>query len=286
MLNYHIRDVFTDRAFAGNPLAIVMEADGLTGAQMQAIATEFNLSETIFVTAPTNPDHDAAVRIFLPRAEIPFAGHPVIGCALHLSGGRDGRIALECQAGLVQVEIADGRAELTAPVLPRLIAGDVDATELAAALALAPEDIGFGTHAPCRAEAGPGFVFAPLRDIAALERARPSGDAFARITAGLGKLYAFAPDGGGFRARMFAPEMGVPEDPATGSATVALAAPLLAAGVLRPGENAFALRQGVEMGRPSDLGLRIDVANGALSRVCVSGRSAPVASGRIAIPPM
>ncbi|WP_022706567.1 PhzF family phenazine biosynthesis protein [Paracoccus zeaxanthinifaciens] len=286
MLSYHVRDVFTDRAFAGNPLAIVLDADGLTDAQMQTIAAEFNLSETIFVMAPANPDHDAAVRIFLPRAEIPFAGHPVIGCALHLSGGRDGLIALECQAGLVEVRIVDGTAELTAPVLPRMVAGDVTTGDAAAALGLGASDIGFGGHAPCRAEAGPGFVFVPLRDIAALERARPSGDAFAALTAGLGKLYAFAPDGGGFRARMFAPEMGIPEDPATGSATVTLAAPLLAAGALHEGENAFALRQGVEMGRPSDLGLRIDVADGALTRVRVSGRSAPVASGRIAIPSM
>ena len=144
--------------------------------------------------------------------------------------------------------------------------------------------MGFDTHRPVVAHAGPAFIFVPLRDAQALADARPAGAAFEALTARVGKVYAYAPDGAGFRARMFAPGSGVPEDPATGSATATLAAPLLAAGVLPEGETRLSLRQGVEMGRPSLLGLRITVRGGALAQVCVSGRAVPVAQGRIRIP--
>lgn len=282
MLEYHVYDVFTDRPFAGNPLAVVMGADALSTRQMQTIARQFNLSETIFVMAPRHPAHRARVRIFLPLAEIPFAGHPTIGCALHLSAG-DGDLVLEEEAGPVPVTIRNGLAEFAAPVLPQL--GDAVAADLAAAgLGLGADQVGFDTHRPVVAHAGPAFIFLPLRDAQALADARPAGAAFEALTARVGKVYAYAPDGAGFRARMFAPGSGVPEDPATGSATATLAAPLLAAGVLPEGENRLSLRQGVEMGRPSQLGLRITVRGGALAQVCVSGRAVPVAQGRIRIP--
>ena len=282
MLEYHVYDVFTDRPFAGNPLAVVMGADALSTRQMQTIARQFNLSETIFVMASRDRAHRARVRIFLPLAEIPFAGHPTIGCALHLSAG-DGDLVLEEEAGPVPVTIRDGLAEFATPVLPQL--GDAVAADLAAAgLGLGADQVGFDTHRPVVAHAGPAFIFVPLRDAQALSDARPAGAAFEALTAKVGKVYAYAPDGAGFRARMFAPGSGVPEDPATGSATATLAAPLLAAGVLPEGETRLSLRQGVEMGRPSQLGLRIAVKGGALAQVCVSGRAVPVAQGRIRIP--
>lgn len=284
MLDFFIYDVFTDRAFSGNPLAVVMGADGLSGAQMQAMARQFNLSETIFVMAPRDPAHAARVRIFLPLAEIPFAGHPTIGCALHLAGGADGSLVLEEEAGPVPVAIAAELAEFAAPVLPEL-SGDVVAPEaVAAGLGLEVGQVGFGRHIPCIAHAGPGFVFAPLRDLAALAEASPRGAAFDALTGKIAKLYCYAPEGDGFRARMFAPANGVPEDPATGSATAVLAAPLLAAGALAEGETRLSLRQGVEMGRPAELGLRITVAGGRLAQVCVSGRAVRVAEGRIRVP--
>ena len=283
MLEYHVYDVFTDRAFSGNPLAIVMGADGLNGTQMQTIARQFNLSETIFVMSPADPAHRARVRIFLPLAEIPFAGHPTIGCALHLSGGRNGDLVLEAEAGPVPVRIAGGLAEFQAPVLPEL--GDaVDPAAVAAGLGLSPDQLGFGSHRPVVAHAGPGFIFAPLRDLDALAQARPAGAAFEALTAKTPKLYAYAPDGEGFRARMFAPANGIPEDPATGSASATLAAPLLAAGALPDGETSLTLRQGVEMGRPSRIGLRVTVQGGKLAAVHVSGRAVRVAEGRITIP--
>ncbi|TJZ91067.1 PhzF family phenazine biosynthesis protein [Paracoccus gahaiensis] len=284
MLEFFVYDVFTDRAFSGNPLAVVMGADALSGAQMQAIARQLNLSETIFVMAPRDPAHAARVRIFLPLAEIPFAGHPTIGCALHLAGGADGRLVLEEEAGPVPVRIASGLAEFAAPVLP-VLSGDVVTPEaVAAGLGLEVGQVGFGAHRPCIAHAGPGFVFAPLRDLAALAEARPRGAAFDALTGEIAKLYCYAPEGAGFRARMFAPANGVPEDPATGSATAVLAAALLAAGALAEGETRLALRQGVEMGRPAELGLRITVTDGRLAQVCVSGRAVRVAEGRIRVP--
>ena len=283
-LRYRLLNVFAREGdpFSGNPLCVFEDGSGLSDDQMLALARQFNLSETIFVMAPRHPAHRARVRIFLPLAEIPFAGHPTIGCALHLSAG-DGDLVLEEEAGPVPVTIRDGLAEFAAPVLPQL--GDAVAADLAAAgLGLGADRIGFGTHRPVVAHAGPAFIFVPLRDAQALSDARPAGAAFEALTAKVGKVYAYAPDGAGFRARMFAPGSGVPEDPATGSATATLAAPLLAAGVLPEGEARLSLRQGVEMGRPSQLGLRITVRGGALAQVRVSGRAVPVAQGRIRIP--
>ena len=283
MLDFFVYDVFTDRAFSGNPLAVVMGADDLSGSQMQRIARQFNLSETIFVMQPADPAHRAQVRIFLPLAEIPFAGHPTVGCALHLSGGQDGDLVLEEQAGLVPVQITDGLAEFAAPVLPETGA-DVAVADVAAALGLSEAQIGFGAHKPMIGHAGPAFIFVPLRDLDALAQARPAGVAFDVLTHAIPKVYAYTPEGSGFRARMFAPANGIPEDPATGSASATLAAPLLAAGALPDGETRLTLRQGVEMGRPSRIGLRVTVQGGKLVAVHVSGRAIRVAEGRITIP--
>jgi trans-2,3-dihydro-3-hydroxyanthranilate isomerase len=284
MLDYFIYDVFTDRAFSGNPLAVVMGADALDTSQMQRIARQFNLSETIFILKPVAPANRARVRIFLPVAEIPFAGHPTIGCALHLAAGQNGPLVLEEEAGLVPVMISDGLAEFKAPALPEIVAS-VSIADVAAGLGLQDNQVGSGPHHPVIARGGgTPFLFAPLRDLAALAQARPTGAAFDRLTRNTPKLYAYAPEGDGFRARMFAPANGIPEDPATGSASAALAAPLLAAGVLPDGETRLVLRQGVEMGRPSRIGLRVTVHGGRLATVHVSGRAVRVAEGRITIP--
>lgn len=284
MLQYHICDVFTDRPFSGTPLAVVEGADDLTAAQMQTIARQFNLSETIFVMAPRDPAHRADVRIFLPRAEIPFAGHPTIGCALHLAGGTDGAMVLGTQAGPVPVSVTGGVAEFTAPVLPRAGA-ELPADLVAAAIGLAPGEIGFDRHRPGMAMAASAFVFAPIASPDALARATPAGAGWGRlVAAGSPLVYLYARDGAGFRARMFAPTEGVPEDPATGAAAACLPARLLAAGDLGEGETRLALRQGIEMGRPSEIGLTAVTRHGKLSEIRISGRAAPVAQGRIRIP--
>lgn len=297
MLRFHIYDVFTDRPFSGNPLAVVEAADDLTTAQMQTIARQFNLSETIFLQRPDDPEHTAKVRIFTPGAEIPFAGHPTIGCALHLAeDGKRSEITLEERAGLVPVKIRplpDGRlAEFTAPRRPAPIGTAPARATVAAAVGLSIADL--GPHAPGAFEAGPAFLFAQLRSLEALARARPVEPGWGALLAEAGiddtgrsavGLYLYASDiTADLRARMFAPQDGIPEDPATGSASAILAAQLLANGALGEGTTTLALKQGVEMGRPSDIGLSVDVADGRLGAIRVSGRAVKIAHGMIRLP--
>lgn len=313
---FHTLDVFTATRYAGNPLAVVLQADDLTAAQMQVIAAEFGLSETIFVMAPDDTAHEARVRIFTPVHEMPFAGHPIVGCAVHLAerqqpkGAFEADMVLQAQAGPVPVRLrrekGDKRvsATFTAPVVPHRRPGELDRRAIAAALDLAPDDIRadhpIGVH-----EGGPNFLYVPLASVEALGRARPTephwGAAVMRGP-GLGgaelrdSLYAYAPDpdapdpgaspdgaGLAFRARMFAPAGGVPEDPATGSASAILASQLLDAGELPAGTTRVALRQGVEMGRPSEIALEVDVADGALATVRVTGSAVRVMDGQIMV---
>ena len=296
MLEFRTLDVFTTRAFTGNPLAVVLGADGLTTAQMQTIAREFNLSETIFVMAPRDPAHRARVRIFFPTAEIPFAGHPTIGCAVLLAGldAGDGdfesRLVLEEEAGLVPVTVwrkgGVTEAEFTAPVIPHATEGRVHAA-LADALGLAPDEIGFGAHRPGVWQGGPRFLYVPVASRDVLGRARaiqPHWDAV-MAAAGVDSAYLYTTgDGCDFRARMFSPTAGIPEDPATGSATAILAAQLLASGALPEGVTRFHLRQGVEMGRASDLFMTVDMAGGKIAAVRIRGAAVPISQGRIALP--
>lgn len=299
-LRFETWDVFTDSPFAGNPLAIVEAADGLTAAQMQRLAREFNLSETIFVMAPADPAHSARVRIFVPSAEIPFAGHPTIGCALYLAcraapeGDFETRITLEEEAGLVPVRVwrRDGvaQAEFIAPVLPHAPRSGrlPDAARLAAACGLAPEQIGFDGHGPGLWQGGPGFLYLPVKEAGALAQSRPCEPhwSMAMEEAGVDSLYLYTPEGAGYRARMFAPGAGIPEDPATGSASAILAAQLLRSGALPEGETRLPLWQGLEMGRPSRITLTAVVRQGALTEVRVAGGALPISAGRVMRPPL
>jgi trans-2,3-dihydro-3-hydroxyanthranilate isomerase len=298
-LTFHTYDVFTDRPFAGNPLAIVLGADDLTPAQMQIIARAFNLSETIFVQRPLNPAHTARVRIFFPTAEIPFAGHPTVGCAIHLAtaaagpGDFDRDLVLEEEAGLVPVRVwrqgAVTRAEFLAPVVPHGVEGlaTAPAERFAAALGLTPQEIGFGAHRPGLWQGGPRFLYAPVRTLDALARARPIEPAWSEVTsaAGTDGIYLYTPGTDcDFRARLFAPQGGIPEDPATGSASAILAAQVLAAGGFGEGETRLTLHQGVEMGRPSVIAMTAIVAAGRLAEVRIAGGAVPISEGRIAAP--
>lgn len=292
-------DVFTGQAYAGNPLAIVENADTLSSAQMQIIAREFNLSETLFVQTPDDPAHTAKVRIFFPTAEIPFAGHPTIGCAIHLAlksapdGDFQATITLEEVAGLVPVIVSreDGviSAEFKAPVLPHPpVSGHApDVSAVAQALGLSPEQVGLPGHAPAIWQGGPGFVYAALRDLDALAQASPQDPALSQMLAPTNEhaIYLYTQTGETqYQARMFAPKDGIAEDPATGSASAIFAAQLLAAGALTDGENLISLRQGYEMGRPSQIALRIHVAQGELQAIYVSGSAVPISSGQIFLP--
>jgi trans-2,3-dihydro-3-hydroxyanthranilate isomerase len=286
-------DVFTDRRFGGNPLAVLPNAAGLSTEQMQAIANEFNLSETTFVLPPKDAAHTAEVRIFTPQFEMPFAGHPNVGTAFVVAS-RDGGDALvfEEKAGLVPIEVLkDGGAiygaRLTAPQLLSR-GGDIAVDIIAAACSLAPEDIETRHHAPCIASCGTRFMFAEVKTREALASARPRSDIFAQHfpvdgTTGIHLYLRDGANGIDIRSRMFAPLHGVPEDPATGSANVALVG-LLAS--LRPEPDLslnLRIAQGVEMGRPSILDASAEKRGGTVIETRIGGRCIPVMRGTIDI---
>ncbi|MDB5660903.1 MAG: PhzF family phenazine biosynthesis protein [Cypionkella sp.] len=293
MLEFHTLDVFTETPFAGNPLAVVLDADDLTTSEMQTIAREFNLSETIFVQAPQDPAHTARVRIFFPTAEIPFAGHPTIGCAIHLAcqnrtGDFETLITLEEEAGLVPVTVTRHgnqiEAEFAAPVLPFAVLTDLPSDLIAASLGLHARQIGFTTHRPATHQGGPRFLFVPVDNLASLALAKPCEPHWSALMsrADAHNAYVYTPgDNCDFQARMFAPTAGTYEDPATGSASAILAAQLWASGAVAPGTTKFALRQGVEMGRPSSIGLTIDADANGPTAVRIKGSAVPISSGQI-----
>lgn len=300
-LPFHTYDVFTSRRYAGNPLAIVEEADGLSTEQMQTIAREFNLSETIFVMRPKDAANTASVRIFFPTAEIPFAGHPTVGCAIHLAQKKykegcsfETTIRLEEVAGLVPVRVSRigdvPRAQFTAPVTPFALDVAAPAPEvIATALGLSASDIGFDGHRPGVFKGGPAFLYVPLASREALAKARVLEPHWSNLFASLGTRMAYMYTRGGegadtsYRARAYAPLDGIPEDPATGSATAILAAQLLGAEQLSDGTHRWKLEQGYEMGRPSDLWLEADVAGAKLDAVRVAGQAVQISSGVLEI---
>lgn len=298
MLDFHTLDVFTTKPFAGNPLAVVLGADDLSPAQMQVIAREFNLSETIFVQRPHDPAHTARVRIFFPTAEIPFAGHPTVGCAILLaelaqgSGDFHAQITLEEEAGLVPVTVIRSggvtEAEFTAPVIPHRFAGEAPVDLIARALDLSPESIGFDAHRPALWQGGPAFLYVPVTGRNALASARAIEPHYSALLKAVGAsvgIYLYTPGAGtDFQARMLDPVAGIIEDPATGSASAILAAQLQAAGALQPGRQQFTLLQGAEMGRPSQIGLTIDSGPKGLEAVHVKGAAVRISSGRITVP--
>jgi trans-2,3-dihydro-3-hydroxyanthranilate isomerase len=254
------------------------------------------------VQAPVNPAHTARVRIFFPTAEIPFAGHPTIGCAIHLAcamgdGDFDRQLVLEEEAGLVPVHVTRRgdkvQAEFVAPVIPHGVTdapdreAALDPARLAMALGLGPDEIGFGSHTPGLWQGGPRFLYAPVASLAALARARPIQPVWSEVmqAAGVDSIYLYTPGTDcDFRARMFSPTAGIPEDPATGSASAILAAQLLASGALGEGETRLTLHQGVEMGRPSVIGLTAVVRAGTLAEVRIAGSAVPISEGRIRVP--
>ncbi len=299
-LKFHTLDVFTTRKFAGNPLAVVLDADHLTTEQMQAITKEFNLSETTFVMKPENPNNTAKVRIFFPGGEMPFAGHPTLGTAILLAelNNKPGctistEIRLELKAGLTPVKvtrIADQCSGIfTAPVIPFHVDTPLpNVADTARALNLEESDIGFDGHKIASLQGGPRFFYVPVKSRAALENSRvlePHWSALIKPMNGVDAAYIYTRGGDGpnasFRARMYAPTGGIPEDPATGSATALLAAQLLSAESLDDGTHHWQLEQGYEMGRPSDLRLEADVKAAKLTAVRVGGSAIRLMSGEI-----
>jgi len=285
---YHILDVFTDTPLAGNPLAVVTEADGLDTARMQAIAKEFNLSETVFVLPPEDPRHRAKLRIFTPGSELPFAGHPTAGTAVLLSllDGHTTAAAFGLEEGVGVVACVTerrgdraGYARFRLPRLPAVVGAGLSAVDAVDALGLAPSDIGFGKHVPSLRAVGGGFNLIPLASLDALARAWPSGG-FARLVTGdHAAVYLYTRSEDGFRARMYAPSLGIAEDPATGSATACLAGALAEHEGLGDGTHDFIIDQGFEMGRPSRIELQIVIEGGKLVSGEIGGAAVVVAEG-------
>jgi trans-2,3-dihydro-3-hydroxyanthranilate isomerase len=288
-------DVFTDRAFGGNPLGVVLDAEGLSTAQMLSIAREFNYSETTFVLPPRGAGHDAEVRIFTVNSEIPFAGHPNVGTAYVLASrakAAPAQLTFEEKAGLVPVEIliTQGKvtgAELTAPQpLKRLT--EVPVEEAAACLSLSPADVRTDRHSPHVISVGLPFLIVELSSRAALMRARPNADAFARVfpldESDAVHFYTRdvpqAEQPLDLQARMFHPgSSGLSEDPATGSATAAAAALLASLNGAGDGELRLRIGQGFDMGRPSLLLTRVVKQGGQIVSAHVGGGCVPMMEG-------
>jgi trans-2,3-dihydro-3-hydroxyanthranilate isomerase len=284
---YVTLDVFTDRAFGGNPLAVVLDAQELSTAEMQGIAREFNYSETTFVLPPRDDAHDAEVRIFTVNSEIPFAGHPNVGTAFVLASRAKtppARLFFEEKAGLVPVEIAIeagkvASAELTAPQpLKRMT--EVPVVEAAACLSLPAADIRTDRHSPHIISVGLPFLAVELHSREALKRAKPNADAFGRMFPldGSDAVYFYTRDVPAgekpidVQARMFHPGVsGLSEDPATGSATAAAAALFAELDSVSDGELKLTIGQGFDMGRPSLLLTRVRKQGGKVVSAHVGG---------------
>jgi trans-2,3-dihydro-3-hydroxyanthranilate isomerase len=280
-LRYEVVDVFTDRPFAGNPLAVVLDADGLPAARMQAVAREFNLSETTFVLPPA-AGGDYRVRIFTPAAELPFAGHPSVGTAatlVRLGTIKAGEVVQECGAGNLPITAAADRALLTGGTPS--VGGPVDPAPLLAAVGLAEADL--AGVPPRRAGCGIDSTHLLVRPDA-VARATVDANALRAAATGALSVSCWDPDTRTSHARVFAPDLGVPEDPATGSAALAHGVFLVAAGLLPPdGESAYTIHQGLEIGRPATLDCTVTATAGQATRATVSGGVAPVASGDITV---
>jgi trans-2,3-dihydro-3-hydroxyanthranilate isomerase len=293
-------DVFTNKRFGGNQLAVFPDASKIDPALYQAIAREFNFSETTFVLPPKDPKHTRHVRIFTPGGELQFAGHPTVGTAFVLATigeikltGAETKVVLEEGVGPVPVTIrvANGVpdfAELTVARLPEYEAAP-SAADLARALSLDAGDVLSGEFSPEAASCGTWFLMVPLRHRAALTKARVRLDVFEQVLKGsiTDKVFLFCSEpelaGSHFRARMFAPTIGVPEDPATGSAAAGFGGYIAKRDKRADGTLKWRVEQGFEMGRPSILDVEVDKRAGAIAAVRVGGNSVLVTRGEMTV---
>ena len=288
-------DVFTSRRFDGNPLAVVFDGEGLEGNSMQAIAREFNLAETVFVLPPQVPGASGAPAHLHARRELPFAGHPTVGTAVLLNridGGGARELVVEEGIGPISCATASidpdrGRARFELARIPEELGGAVDREILAAALGLAPEEIGFDDSAPSLRSAGISFTYVPVRGLDALKRCEPNLEyweaAFTRHERS--SAYVFCREtvepGSAFHARMFAPRLGIYEDPATGSAAAAFAGVLHHFMPTGNGSRTVVIEQGYQIGRPSLITLSMTVREGQLAGAAIGGEAIAVTDGTI-----
>jgi trans-2,3-dihydro-3-hydroxyanthranilate isomerase len=298
-LKFCTLDVFTDHRFGGNQLAVFTDVPELPTDFMQNIAREFNLSETVFITQPRDPRARRRLRIFTPARELPFAGHPTIGAAHALVeeglagvSGSSGNFMLEEEVGLVPIHVRrqDNGAwfvQLTTALLPEEGPKAPSRTELATLLGIAESDILNNADYAQFFSCGVPYLFVPLRDRKVLARVSINSAASRRLqeSAGASQVFAFSYDperaGSDIRARMFAQEFGIQEDPATGSAAAALAGYLAPRSRQKEGTLRWTLEQGFEMGRPSIIYLEADLAEGAVTAVRVGGTAVRMSEGTL-----
>lgn len=302
---FHTADVFTNQAHGGNPLAVIPDARGLSDAQMLAITREFNYSESVFVFPPESRANTRRLRIFTPGGELPFAGHPTVGCAFVLAAigeipvtGPTTRIMFEEGVGPVPVVILakNGKpvfSQLTAARLPEIQDPPPPPEKLAEILSLEPSEIvADDMIEPEAVSCGVPFLFIPLRKPEMLSWVKVDPIKWEESLRGYWarEMFVFSTDdwsnifeGGHIRARMFAPGLGIGEDPATGSACAALAGFLALRAETRDGTVRWTVDQGVEMGRPSRLDLEVDLKRGQLAAIRVGGESVLVSSGTLHI---
>jgi trans-2,3-dihydro-3-hydroxyanthranilate isomerase len=295
-------DVFTDQTFGGNPLAVIPDARGLTTEQMQAIAREFNYSETTFVLPPENANNTRRVRIFTTMSEIPFAGHPNVGTAVALARlgvlgdvVAEQRLLFEEPAGVVSV-ILHGNgdsietAEFIAPVINR-IEDEIPVKEAADSMGIGTDGIVTGHHPPRVVNCGLRFLYVELTDLKTLETSEAAPMAVTKISAarGLDGVFAYvrvgdsSKNGFDMQARLYAPAHGVTEDPATGSANAGLANLLASLENGNNGTLTWHVAQGVEMGRPSKLHLTAERRDGEVKEIRVAGGAVVVCRGRLEV---
>ncbi len=289
--DFETLDVFTDAKFAGNQLAVIMDARGLTDDEMQTITREFNLSETTFVLPPQDSANTARVRIFTLGYEMPFAGHPTVGTAIAIARARNlsGEIKLELNTGIFPVRLDMSGpapfAEFCNPNLPKEEGSAPPAEALEAALGLPQGAISRGRNRPRSISAGSSYIYA-CAELEAVRAARLNSSAFDVLgfdqTVGV-YLYAAggeAPDAD-YHARMFAPTAGIAEDPATGSAAAALPGQIALAETLGDGEHRWVIEQGFEIGRSSRIIATVETANGAVTSVRIGGNAVHVQTGQL-----
>lgn len=296
---YRLLDVFTDRALAGNPLAIVLDAADLVAADLQAIAAEFNLSETVFLLPAAAAGAHARLRIFTPSRELPFAGHPTVGTAVCLAlldpqprvaEGR--RFVLEVPVGPIHCYAAAedkdrGRASVTLPVPPVRAGAAVDPVLAAETLSIQPADVGFDRHKLGVWSAGVPFLLVPLKAREAVARAAVVAALWPKLNAQAGThgIFVYSREcidpARHFHARMFAPGLGIAEDPATGAAVAALAGQIVAADKPADGRHPITVEQGFEMGRPSLIELDLLIEGGSLRRASLGGRAVLIGEGSL-----
>ncbi|MEM7215657.1 MAG: PhzF family phenazine biosynthesis protein [Pseudomonadota bacterium] len=292
---FHTLDVFTDQSLAGNPLAVVLDSDGLNDESMQAIATEFNLSETVFVRPPETEVGAARIRIFTPVHELPFAGHPTVGTAIllsqlnHLADGAE--LVLEENVGPVKCVVSDQSGTRTVrfglPKVSEKFDWESDNSKLAEAIGLDVSDIGFDDHSVSIWDGGVPYMLVPLATIDAVRNISINSAMLKEIEPLINgihaNVYAYCPGGenseASFHARMFAPFQGIPEDPATGSAVASLSGQLASCEFDGDRSKTFLIEQGFEMGRPSQIYLDIQKQDGKVVDAGISGAAVRISEG-------